>query len=149
MICDCFIIGTESICCLTTEQLKLRESILSIDFLESTTAKKLPPDLRNQYKIEGNDLLSNLLLSPQAHIKNGSYMSCDSCHRHIAYKDTDLPPKFAISNGWCIGEIPQNIIDGEIEDILASSVARIIIFANVYSYNAGAHKAIKGHHIFS
>ena len=64
VICDCFIIGTESICWLTTEQLKLRESFLSVDFLESTTAKKLPTDLRNQYKIEGNDELSNLLLSP-------------------------------------------------------------------------------------
>ena len=64
VICDCFIIGTESICWLTTEQLKVRESILSVDFLESTTAKKLPTDLRNQYKIEGNDELSNLLLSP-------------------------------------------------------------------------------------
>ena len=75
-------------------------------------------------------------------------MSYDSCHRHIAYADTDLPPKFAISNGWCIGELPNNIIDQEIEDILASSVARIRIFANVYSYNAGAHKVIKGHHVF-
>ena len=27
-------------------------------------------------------------------------------------------------------------------------MARIRIFANVYSYNAGAHKAIKGHHVF-
>ena len=53
-----------------------------------------------------------------------------------------------ISNGWCIGELPKNICDGKIEDILASSVAKIRIFANVYSYNAGAHKAIKRHCVF-
>ena len=147
-ICDCFIIGTEPICWLTEEQLKLKESILSVDFLESTTAKKLPADLRNQYKIEGNNELSNMLLSPRTHVENGSYMSCQMCHNHIAYRDSDRPPKFAISNGWCIGQVPNDIIDGEISEILESSVARIKIYANVYSYNAGAHKAFKGHHIF-
>ena len=75
-------------------------------------------------------------------------MACESCHRNIAYTNSDAPPKFAISNGCCIGQVPNDIIDGEISEILESSVARIRIFANVYSYNAGAHKAIKGHHIF-
>ena len=76
-------------------------------------------------------------------------MSCESCFRNIAYSTYDVPPKYAISNGWCIGELPRNLIDGDIEDILASSVARLRIFSNVYSYNAGAHKAIKGNHVFS
>ena len=75
-------------------------------------------------------------------------MACQTCQRSIAYSKSDTPPKFAISNGWCIGELPNDIIDGEISDILQSSVAKFRIFANVYSYNAGAHKAIKGHHVF-
>ena len=75
-------------------------------------------------------------------------MTCESCFNNIAYSDSENPPKFAISNGWCIGEVPNDIIDGEVSEILESSVAQIRIFANVYSYNAGAHKAIKGHHIF-
>ena len=58
------------------------------------------------------------------------------------------PPKFGISNGWVIGSVPENVIDGEVNDILSSSVARVRMFANVYSYSAGAHKAIKGHHVF-
>ena len=51
-------------------------------------------------------------------------------------------------NGWCIGQLPNNLIDGTISDILASLVSKYRIFANVYTYNAGAHKAIKGHHTF-
>ena len=49
------VIGTEPICWLSQEQLMLRESILSVNFLESTTGIKLPPGLRKQYKIEQND----------------------------------------------------------------------------------------------
>ena len=79
VVCDCFIIGTEPICWLTTEQLKLKECVLSIDFLESTTAKKCPSNLRNQYKLENNEILSNLVLSPRAHRKEKSYMSCEKC----------------------------------------------------------------------
>ena len=67
---------------------------------------------------------------------------------HILRKDADKPPNFAISNGWCIGEMPHNLVNGDMNDILASSVARLRTFSNVYSYSAGAHKAIKGHHVF-
>ena len=75
-------------------------------------------------------------------------MSCQSSYKHIAYKDSEHPPKLSISNGWCIGELPKDTIDGEIEDILASSLARMRLFANVYSYNVGTHKLIKGHNVF-
>ena len=44
--------------------------------------------------------------------------------------------------------IPEEVIGGDIDDILSSVVARVRIFGNVYSYSAGAHKAIKGHHTF-
>ena len=135
VICDCFIVGTEPIYCLTTEQLNAKESVLSTDFLEATSTKTLPVDLRNEYKIKENEKLSNLLLSPRAHIRNGSYMSCQTCYTHIAYNDSEKPPKFAISNGWCIGQFPKNLIDGDIDNILESLVARYRIFANVYSYN--------------
>ena len=68
--------------------------------------------------------------------------------RNIAYSDEEKPPKFAISNGWCIGQVPETLIKEDIDDILESLVARYRTFATVYSYNAGAHKAIKGHHCF-
>ena len=95
------------------------------------------------------DDLSNSFLSQRPQEINWSYMACASCHRYTAYNDSDKPSKYSISNEWCIGETPKNIINREIDKILASLVARIRLFANVYSYNAGAHKVIKGHHVFS
>ena len=147
-ICDCFIIGVEEIKWLNEKQLKAKESYLSVQFLESMAGRPMPVGLRNQYKIEGNNALSNLLLSPRAHVRDGKYMSCNTCFRHIVYSKSENPPKYAISNNWCIGQIPDKLIEGGIDDILAASVARIRLFSNVYSYTAGAHKAIKGHHIF-
>ena len=51
VICDCFIIGVEPIYWLLERQLKSKESVISVDFLEGLTGKTLPPDLRNQYMI--------------------------------------------------------------------------------------------------
>ena len=130
------------------EHLQQKSAILSTTYLESNAGKKFPSDLRNQYKIYGNENLSDLLLSPRAHNQDGSFMACETCRYKIAHTKCDVPPKFAISNGWCIGKVPNDVIDDEISEILESSIARIRIFANVYSYNAGAPKAIKGHHIF-
>ena len=129
-------------------QLIAKESTLSVNYLEDLQGQELPSSLRNQYLIKDNCILSNLLLSPRAHVKNGKYMSCLTCYKNIINANSEKPPKYAISNNWCIGKIPENIIDGEIDDILAASVARIRIFSNVFSYTAGAHKAIKGHHVF-
>ena len=143
-----FIIGVEKICWLSEENLIAKKFYLSVDFLEATTNKTIPTELRNQYKITGKYSLCNLLLSPRAHVKSEAYMACKSCHYHILYNIGDKPPKFAISNGWLIGEIPRSVVGHDIGDILAASVAKVRIFANVYSYSAGAHKTIKGHHIF-
>ena len=81
-------------------------------------------------------------------MRDRKYMSYNTCFRHIVYSKSENPPKYAISNNWCIGQIPDTLIEGGIDDILAASVARIRLFSNVYSYTAGAHKAIKGHHVF-
>ena len=148
VFCDCVIIGVEKIFWLSESQLKAMESVRSVDFLEALKGQPIPPSLRNQYLIKDNPVLSNLLLSPRAHVKDGKYMSCVVCYKNICNVENDKPTKYAISNNWCIGEIPKNLIDGDIDDILAVSVAIIRLFANVFSYTAGAHKAIKGHHVF-
>ena len=75
-------------------------------------------------------------------------MSCRTCYRNIINLQIDKPPKYAISNNWCIGEIPHDIIDGDINEMLAAAIGKIRLFANVFSYTAGAHTAIKGNHVF-
>ena len=91
--------------------------------------------------------MSDILLSPRAHLKNGMYISCLTCYNNVRMSDSVKPPRFGITNGWLIGEIPKSIIDGGVEDILANAVARVRMFDNVYTYFAGTYKAITGHRV--
>ena len=83
VVCDSFIIGTEKICYLTEDQLVDKSSYLDVNYLETMTNKKLPPLLRNQYKLENCERLSSLLLSPRAPKKDNNYMSCETCYSNI------------------------------------------------------------------
>ena len=56
-------------------------------------------------------------------------MSCNTCHHNILYGDIDKHPKFALTNGWVIGELPKSVIHKDIDNILESLVARYRIFA--------------------
>ena len=53
-----------------------------------------------------------------------------------------------MSNGWTIGKVPPAIDDNDINDTLSAMFVRIRVFTNAFSYTAGAHKSIKGHHTF-
>ena len=108
----------------------------------------MPLELRNQYKIRDRDMVSNLLLAPRAYVKNNEYMVCITCFHNIIPIRLDKPSKFIISNGWAIGKVPSTIIVNEIDDILAAMLAKIRVFASIFSYTGGAHKSIKGHHTF-
>ena len=107
----------------------------------------LPQVLRNQYLIENDDELKDLLLSPRAHRRGDTFMSCTCCANNIKRSSSVKPPGFGISNGWVIGYIPKSIV-GEIDDLLASMISQFRFFSYIFSYIAGAHKSIKGHHTF-
>ena len=123
VICDSFIIGIEKIHWLSELALKRKEAYLSVAYVERTSGKKIPHDLRIQYQLENNTNLSDLLLSPRCHIKDGFYSSCFTCFNNIRKKNVEKPPRFGITNGWLIGEIPKSVVDFEIEDMLTASVA--------------------------
>lgn len=61
-------------------------------------------------------------------------------------------PKFAISIGFAIGQIPDSVKsqfgDKEISDILAAMISKCRFLIYVFCYYGGAHKAIKGNHTF-
>ena len=92
------------------KKLKAKQSVCSVEYVEVTTQKPIPTELQDQYKINNNEILCNFLLSPRAHVNDGSYMSCKTCHRLIAYNNSDKPPKFAVSNSWLIGKILKSVI---------------------------------------
>ena len=147
VICDCFIIGTEKMNWLSEEDLLRKKEYLSVKYLERCVEKTIPKSLRDQYRVLDNEKLDGLILSPRATVRDGMHMTCITCHRNIL-SDADKPPKFGLTNGWVIGQLPQYVINKEIDDILAAALAKIRIFSNVYSFSAGAHKSIKGHHVF-
>ena len=58
--CDSFIIGTEKIHYLSTQQIWNKSSYLSVSYLENMSGKTIPALLREQYKIEDNEELQSL-----------------------------------------------------------------------------------------
>ena len=97
--------------------------------------------------IENDDDLKDLLLSPRAHKQGDTFMCCACCSNNIKRNSSNKPPKFGITNGWVIGQIPNSVV-GDIDDLLAAMVSHVRFFSYVFSYTAGAHKSIKGHHTF-
>ena len=149
VICDSFIIGTEEIVWLSKDQIKNKASYLSTSYYESSIRRgvPLPPVLRNQYLIENDDDLKDLLLSPRAHRRDDTFMSCKCCSNNIRRTTSNKPPRFGITNDWVIGYIPYSIV-GNIDDLLAAMISHVRFYSYVFSYIAGAHKSIKGHHTF-
>jgi len=107
----------------------------------------MPSALREQYLLD-MPAYADLLLSPRAHQRDGKLMSCLTCYKNIMNENIVKPPRFAISNGWAIGQLPSSFDPENIGEVLAALLARVRIFGNVFSYSGGAHKAISGHHTF-
>ena len=147
VICDRFIKGTEPIHHLSSDQLRRQSSVLSVSYYNKETNICITQNLRDQYKLR-EDCLKNLLLSPRSTKSENGYMCCKQCYTVLnSQKECDSPPKFAISNGFAIGSIPPEVVP-EITDVLASMIARVRVLSYVYNYYGGAHKAVKGSHMF-
>ena len=88
-VCDSFIIGTERIHYLSNQQILTKSSYLSVSYLENMIGVRLPTLLREQYKIEDNEELNSLLLSPRAPMKVDEqsterlFMACHTCYNNI------------------------------------------------------------------
>ena len=100
--------------------------------------EKIPSTLHNQYKVQNDEDLSELLLSPRAPVVDNQFMSCKLCYNNITNKKTEKPPCFAISNAWAIGYIPSDVIE-EVEDVLAVMVNKIRLFSFMYLHILVVH----------
>ena len=152
VLCDRFIIGCETVRKITQESLcsQSRRHRISVKSYEDYHQVKLKDKLILQYEVSG---LEGLLLSPRAKKttnKDGNvvFEACSSCYNSWCNK-SDTPPKHAISNGFAIGHIPEDIIaDEDVTDEMSSLIAPVRPFAYIFAYTAGAHKAIRGHFSF-
>ena len=105
--------------------------------------KTIPKSLRDQYRVLGNDNLDGLILSPRATVRNGKHMTCITCFRNIS-SDADKPPKFGLTNGWVIGQLPQYVINKDIDDILAAALVKIRISLKFIPFLQERIKALRG-----
>ncbi len=108
IICDCFIIGTETIHKLTKEDIGANSERLGVKSYEEFYQTTLKVEVKKQYQVQG---LQDMLLSPRLRKYPNGYATCSVCYTgmqpHMASKKT--PPKFAIANGFVIGSFPQEI----------------------------------------
>ena len=170
IVCDRHIIGVEEVCYLTNIQLKKNVHRIGVKSYDDYYTKvdnggypELPLELIKQYEVGG---LEGLLLSRRSRRieANGSvrYESCkccfDSCIKNVKLKS---PPKFAIANGFVIGQIPrvfkinkdgieeEVVVDKkEINDIVRAMLAPTRAYGYTFSYFAGAQQSIQGQFTF-
>ena len=117
IVCDCHIIGTEKICYLTKDELLKNDHRIGLQSYNDFYTKASnggysellqESELVKQYTVDG---MEGLLLSRRSRhtIENGidTYEACQSCHESITKRFRNKsPPKFAIANGYVIGQIP-------------------------------------------
>jgi hypothetical protein len=141
VVCDRFIHGTNEIHWISKKILLEHKHRLN----KSAHPHQLPNGLCDQYKVNDPDL-HDLLLSRRArHRDDNTFMCCDSCKLALRpdRKKVSTPPKFAISNGWAIGELPDDIAM-KVMPIMAVLLAPICPYSYLVSFIAGQHKSIKG-----
>jgi hypothetical protein len=102
VVCDRFIIGTESFHWINVDTLKFHSNILSSSYFYKEGMNSI---LKSQYSID-HPQLRNLLLSPRARrdALQDAFMCCQCCFDDLYQQKRKIcPPKFAISNGFAIG----------------------------------------------
>ncbi len=161
IICDRFIIGTETIYKLTKDDIWAHSGRLGVKSYEEYYHTILKAEVKKQYQVHG---LQDMLLSPRSRKYVDGYATCSVCYSgmqpQMASKRT--PPKFAISNGFVIGSFPKEIKffskeghrvtrkveDDELTDTLKAMVAPLRPYGNVFAYSGGAQKSLRGNYQF-
>jgi hypothetical protein len=159
IICDCFIIGTETIHKLTKEDIGAHNGRLGVKSYEEYYQTTLKVEVKKQYQVQG---LQDMLFSPRSRKYPDGYATCSVCYTRMqpqmASKRT--PPKFAIANGFVIGSFPQEIKffnkegqrvtrkmeDDELIDTLKAMVAPLRPYDCIFAYSGGAQKSLRGNY---
>ena len=154
VVCDCVILGVERISHLSVDQLKRNKKRLGVEQYEAFHGK-LHPELKKQYRICDKDL-DGILLSQRGRKTSQSWTACRHCKNalHDECLHCPNPPKYAIANGFCIGEFPTHIVSrsgntrkidiDKLPDELRTLLAPVRPYGNIYAYTGGAQKTIQG-----
>jgi hypothetical protein len=144
--CDRCIIGIQACHWIPAKTLKFHEKILSASY---HYINGINVSLKLQYTVE-DELIHHLLLSPRARNKiiDSTYMCCEDCFSILLeHKLRKKPPKFAISNGFAIGHLPETIAR-EITPLVNNLVAPVRAFNYFVSFHGGREQKITGNFTF-
>jgi hypothetical protein len=144
--------------------LKKYEPALGVKSYEVFRNESLHPLLIKQYRVKG---LDGMLLSPRANKNKKGYSMCTSCYDRLKKKklSSNVPPKFAIANGFAIGSFPKVIPvatgprrgrhrkintedDNDVSKVMRTLVSPVRPYGYVIAYMGGKHAQIKGHYQF-
>jgi hypothetical protein len=163
IICNCFIIGTETIHKLKKEEISAHSKRLSVESYKKYYDTSLKPEVAKQYQMNV-DGLKGMLLLPQVRKYCDWYATCSISYSgmqlQMATKKT--PPKFSIANGFVIWSFPQEIQffnndcervtrkikDYELTELLKAMVAPVRPYGCVCAYSGGAQKSLQGNYQF-
>jgi hypothetical protein len=155
IICDCFIVGTETIHKLTKEDIGTHSERLGVKSYEEYYQTALKAEVKKQYQVQG---LQDMLLSPQLWKYPDGYATWSACYTRMQPKmaSKKTSPKFAIANGFVKGSFLQEIKffnkegqrvtrkveDDELTDTLKAMVAPLRPYGCVFAYSRGAQKSL-------
>lgn len=113
--------------------------------------KKLYPreeyhvDLLSQYSID-HRLLSSIFLSPRGFNSEANTIAiCNQCSSAMRKKSAkDVPPKFAIANGFAVGLLPQHLWD-KCTPVHFRVTAKKTLAASRLVISGGPHGHLNGH----
>ena len=158
IVCDCVILGTEPLKTINRDDLRKHKHRLGVDEYQQFHGYELTDLTKHQYCVNG---FPKMLLSPRSRmIGKGKWVICGHCKysmkpRHI-FKG---PPKFAIANGFAIGEFPNSIPkhnaektgawreanpEEELTDEMRALIAARRPYGCVITYGGGKQKSIYG-----
>jgi len=146
VVCDHFIIGTQVFHWIKAISLQFHSNILSSSYFYK---EGMNPILKEQYRIN-HPLLCNLLLSPRARrdIVEDSFLCCQCCYDDLyPCKRKTCPPKFAISNGFAIGFLPEEISRG-VTPVVNNLVAPVRAFNYFLSFSSSKEQRVTGNFTF-
>jgi hypothetical protein len=146
VVCDCSITGRDAFHWISKDVLKANEFVLSYRYHYQDG---INPVLLSQYTLSDRDL-TGLLLSPRARRKttDGSYMCCDQCYKPFSVGiRLSKPPKYAISNGFAIGHLPDEYATN-LTPLVNNLVAPVRAFNYFISFNGGKEHKITGNFTF-
>jgi len=148
VVCDHAITGKEIFNWIEDKTLQFHNNILSYSYFYKDGMNEI---LKDQYTLP-NEKLHGLLLSPRSRFKilpdTTNYMCCQNCYEELKeLKKRKRPPKYAISNGFAIGHLPEGLADN-ITPLVNNLVAPIRAFNYFIAFSGGREKKITGNFTF-